>query len=183
VKKVIANTRQLFLFSVLLLGFVAVQSFSAQPALADASGMEPLRTDSSDGLWFKNRTDRTVLVALRYYRPPVRRWSGGWKKELVTVSPGDWVTTGWYRIEPGQRIRVYPRLHTRYFYFHAYNNKNYWGDRARQRWVKTSNFSIEDSELRQMSNPKMSGFILKSFRQIDVGNDKTYTVNLTLAQS
>ena len=94
-------------------------------------------------VYVRNNIDRPILVAVTYYREGVtgRRTScstvdGSGEDCYVGGYPSEWVTEGYWRIQPGERAFILgesARIRNRLIYFHAHteDGQTYWGSANR----------------------------------------------------
>lgn len=108
-------------------------------------------------LKFCNRTDGTVSVAI-----------GHNSKEA-----GDWVSEGWWVLKAGEcKVAIKGLLQNRYYYYYADDATGVWdGDYIF--CTTDESFTIKGSE-----NCKSRGYAPQGFREIDVGEDTSKTINL-----
>lgn len=86
-----------------------------------------------------NKSDRTIWIAVSYYRQGVEGYEsscstvdGSGENCSVGSQPSEWVTDGYWQLEPGQTAFILgedARIFNRYIYFHAHTADGmYWGD-------------------------------------------------------
>jgi uncharacterized membrane protein len=88
---------------------------------------------------------------------------------------GVWTSTGWWNIDPGQCATVYSKsLREQYYYYYAeeIDGQGYWGDNYTFCAIDEA-FTIEGDE-----NCKSRGYDAYGFRQVDVGEDVNYSIDL-----
>jgi len=89
---------------------------------------------------------------------------------------GDWVSEGWWNIEPGKCATVYSKdLTEQYYYFYAES------DDDSGNWSGKVNFCTIQKEFTIVGNTncKGRGYGVKGFREVDVGDSSSWTSDLT----
>lgn len=102
-------------------------------------------------------------------------------KDDVTVAfgyreNGLWSSQGWWNLDPGECATVYnSKLRERYYYYYAeeVNGDGVWGGEYPFCALDEA-FTIEGDE-----NCKSRGYDGYDFRQVDVGEEFDYVINLT----
>jgi uncharacterized membrane protein len=113
------------------------------------------------GLWFENLKDQQVNVA------------------IVTNDGNSWIITGWYAVDPGQRVCVVSGdLTNQYYYYYAFNADSRWeGDNYY--YVDPQHaFSYDTQDSAAVSNAEQQGYERRGFYQIDTGNNTSYVMRL-----
>ncbi|MBI1273795.1 MAG: DUF1036 domain-containing protein [Alphaproteobacteria bacterium] len=88
---------------------------------------------------------------------------------------GQWVSEGWWRIEPDKCLRVYgPALSARFYFYFARSLGP-----AHQEWGGKYRFCTDDKPFRiegdMDCNPR--GYLDAGFAQADVGQEKAFTLD------
>jgi len=92
---------------------------------------------------------------------------------------GDWVSEGWWELEPGECQAVYSKkLTKRYYYYYAESTDGEWF------WESEGNanlFCASDKAFKIVGDEdcKGRGYDVYGFREVDVGDRITYTIDLT----
>ena len=118
-------------------------------------------------LTFSNHYTADVSIAILWYSPGC-------------PDGGDWEKAGWYNVAVGQSMTVFNgSLHSinRYWYFHGEAaDGTTWTALSGQPNVVTA---IPNTAFDWCWNTGSTGAFEASFREIDVGSNDGYTVNLT----
>jgi uncharacterized membrane protein len=112
------------------------------------------------GLWFENLQDEEVTVAIVYYDP----------------SAPTWMVTGWYVVEPGERVCVMNGdVSNQTFYYYAFSTNWEWeGDDGNYYVDPDNSFSYDSQDPAAVSAAKQAGYENHGFNEIDVGDATPY---------
>jgi uncharacterized membrane protein len=117
---------------------------------------------------FCNHTQGVIEAALGY-------------REQVEDQKIDWVSEGWWRIEPGQCSRVYGKpLTQRFYYYYARSLAPATRDKASTTWNGKYQFCADTKAFRAEGDGACEehGFQMKGFQEVDVGvNTRDYTLD------
>ncbi len=107
----------------------------------------------ASGLYFRNDSNKTILVAIAYY----------WHESE------SWVSQGWTEIKPGETRQVYPAYITdRYIAYLAKTDTQTWeGDRPF--WVSSKSWEPTKQWLSE-KDAKSKGYYKQAFRLIDIAS-------------
>jgi uncharacterized membrane protein len=118
-------------------------------------------------LVFCNRTQQPIEAALGY-------------RGTLESGAEDWISEGWWRIEPGLCSRVYGEaLNQRFYFDYAVALASSAHDRAPYIWSGKYQFCVDTKAFRVESDGDCEGrgYQTKGFQQIDVGlNTRDYTL-------
>jgi uncharacterized membrane protein len=108
------------------------------------------------GLWFENLQDEEVTVAIVYY-------------DATTPT---WMVTGWYVVEPGERVCVYNGdVSNQTFYYYAFSTDWQWEGDDKSYYVDPNNpFSYDSQDPAAVSAAQQAGYENHGFNEIDVGD-------------
>jgi len=108
-------------------------------------------------LKFCNKTDKKVWVAIGY------------------KSKDEWVSEGWWAIDPGSCKTTYKdSLEARYYYYYAEDDADgRWSDDHYIFCTSDKEFTIDGAD-----NCKSRGYDARGFREIDVGENISKTIDL-----
>lgn len=117
---------------------------------------------------FCNHTQNAIEAALGY-------------REQGEDQKPDWVSEGWWQIEPGQCSRVYGKsLTQRFYYYYAVSLAPSAPDKAPTVWSGKYKFCADTKAFRAEgdSGCEANGYQAKGFQEVDVGaNTKDYTLD------
>lgn len=115
-------------------------------------------------VYFKNNYDKPVYVAVAYY--------------MSTSDYKGWVSSGWYKAEPGDKVQLIGYLPNSYIYYYAEttdNTKTFDGETSFL-VHPTDAFTIKNADMDYVKTNDPA-YEWKSFRKYDPGNTafKLYT--------
>lgn len=117
---------------------------------------------------FCNRTQGGIEVALGY-------------RGTVDDDKIDWISEGWWRIEPGQCSRVYGKsLTQRFYYYYAISLASTTPDKSPTVWKGKYQFCTDTKAFKAEgdTNCDSRGYQLRGFQEMDVGvNTRDYTLD------
>lgn len=116
-----------------------------------------MASDANAGLHFCNRTGEVQSVAVGYEQN------------------GQWVSEGWWNISPGNcATTLNYDLPNVYYYFRVKSNGRAWTDEGYYFCTATQAFTIYGD-----TNCERRGYYRRGFREVNVGDARDHTVNLT----
>lgn len=117
---------------------------------------------------FCNRTHGAIEAALGY-------------RGEVDDDKIDWISEGWWQIEPGQCSRVYGKpLSERFYYYYAISLAQTAPDKSPDVWKGKYQFCTDTKAFRSEgdTNCENQGFQMRGFQEMDVGaNTRDYTLD------
>ena len=122
----------------------------------------PQRPARKKGLFFRNKTHETVFIAIRTYER------------------AGWTVDGWYKVGPNQVVKVRKSLGNRYCYYYAASRARKWTGQF-PNWVRPSetfSYTIRRNNGQEELADNLRGFVSYSFRHLDVGQAKSYTLSI-----
>ena len=147
-------------------GVVGVDgAYGAYDVGVAGGGVAAAQTARTGGLWFENLTDRRSTVAIAYYD--------------ANAGP-TWTVTGWYAVEPSQRVcAVSGDLANRNYFYYAVSAKQKWEGDSNSYYVNPQHaFSYDSQDPAAVSDVKQQGFENHGFNKIDTGGALYYLVQL-----
>jgi len=130
------------------------------------------------GLWFHNKTNKTISVAIVYFVRGSDSISAG-DYNLPVSTPDAWIVSGWYDVAPGKEIAARTGdLTNRYYYFYAEDGKRHWGGDHTYYVDARNAFSYDSRDRDQVKRVKGQGFVARGFQKIDTANATGFTMHL-----
>ncbi|GAB4525501.1 MAG: hypothetical protein Tsb0014_04880 [Pleurocapsa sp.] len=92
----------------------------------DPLGVDPGVNKTYD-VYLHNKHDRPIWVAIHYKYIPKKTCTNC--SDIQVLRPGsDWITDGYWKVEPGRKVLVNVSTNNRYIYFHAHDDRGTtWG--------------------------------------------------------
>lgn len=124
--------------------------------------------DAHAAMVFCNRSHELIEAALGYRGP-------------VDEQRTDWISEGWWQIEPDQCARVYGKpLTERFYYYYAISLAPVAPDKTPDVWKGKYQFCTDTKAFRAEGDTGCEGrgFQVRGFQEMDVGvNTKDYTLD------